>query len=97
MYNFSTKIVHYVHLKRSARSTTHPCTAVIVLLGVEHVLAQGVEHPVLVGRLPPGEGLQHLHVLLDQQVVHGGQVLEALGSNVAWPLASWYGLVAHHG
>ena len=70
MYDFSAKIVHYIHLKRSARSTAHSRTTVVILLGIEHVLAQAVEHPVLVGRLPPSEGLQHLHVLLDQQVVH---------------------------
>ena len=95
MNDFSAKIVHYVHLERSAWSATHPRAAVIVLLGVEHVLAKGVEYPVLVGRLPPSEGLQHLHVLLDQQVVHGGQILQTLRSNIAWYL-TWGGLVAHH-
>ena len=36
--------------------------AVSVLLGVEHVLAEGVEHLVLVGRLEPGERLQQLNL-----------------------------------
>ena len=34
----------------------------------------------LVGGLPAGEHLQHLVLLLDQQVVHRGQVLKTLST-----------------
>ena len=49
MYDFSAKVVHNVHLERSAGAAAHPGAAVVVLAGKEHVLAQRVEDPVLVG------------------------------------------------
>ena len=76
MYHLTTQVVHNLHLERSARSATHPGAAVIVLLGVEHVLTHAVEDPVLVTRLPPSECLQQLHLLLDQEMVHHGKILQ---------------------
>ena len=60
MDDLSANIVHDVHLEGSTGAAAHPGAAVIVLAGEEHVLAQGVEHPVLVGRFPASEHLQHL-------------------------------------
>ena len=76
MYDFSAQVVHNLHLKGSARATAHPGAAVIVLLGVEHILAHAVEHPVLVAGLPASKGLQQLHLLLDQELVNHCQILQ---------------------
>ena len=62
--DLSAGVVNNVHVKRSAGSAAHPGAAVIVLTGKEHVLAQSVEHPVLVSRLPASEHLQHLDLSL---------------------------------
>ena len=64
MDDLSANVVHNVHLEGSAGTAAHPGAAVIVLAGEEHVLAKRVEHPVLVGRLPASEHLQHLNLSL---------------------------------
>ena len=60
MDDLSANVVHNVHLEGPARSTAHPGAAVIVLLGKEHILAQRVKYPVLVGRLPASECFKQL-------------------------------------
>ena len=62
--DLSANVVHDVHLEGSAGAAAHPGAAVIVLAGEEHVLAQRVEHPVLVGRLPVSEDLKQLDLPL---------------------------------
>ena len=62
--DLSADVVDDVHLEGSAGAAAIPGAAVIVLAGEEHVLAQRVEHPVLVGRLPASEHLQHLNLSL---------------------------------
>ena len=71
MDDLSANIVHYVHLEGSAGAAAHPSAAVIVLAGEEHVLAQRVEHPVLVGRLPVSEDLKQLNLPLVKYYIEG--------------------------
>ena len=72
-----TLVVLDVHLKGPGGSTALPCAAVCVLLGRKNLLAQAIQHLVLVGCLKPSERLQYLYLLLDQQLVHHGQVLKS--------------------
>ena len=95
VYDLLARVVHNVHLERSARATAHSRAAVRVLLGEEDVLAEIVHDLVFVAGLPPSEGLQQLHLLLDQKVVDHGQVLEASRTTVSHPSAG-DGLGGHH-
>ena len=71
MDDLSANVVHNVHLEGSAGTAAHPGAAVIVLAGEEHVLAQRVEHPVLVGRLPVSEDLKQLNLPLVKYYIEG--------------------------
>ena len=89
------RVVHDAHLERSARTAAPSGAAVRVLLGEEHVLAQTVHDLVFVAGLPASEGLQQLHLLLDEEVVDHGQVLQARRADVAHPSPGhWLG--GHH-
>ena len=94
--NLSADVVHDVHLEGSAGAAAIPGAAVIVLTGEENVLAQRVEHPVLVGRLPASEYLQHLNLLLDQEVIHHSHVLQAGGAHITLLRIYSDGLAADH-
>ena len=69
--DLSADVVHDVHLEGSTRAAAIPGAAVIVLASEENVLAQRVEHPVLVGRLPVSEDLKQLDLPLVKYYIEG--------------------------
>ena len=69
--DLSADVVDDVHLEGSAGAAAIPGAAVIVLAGEEHVLAQRVEHPVLVGRLPISKDLKQLNLPLVKYYIEG--------------------------
>ena len=85
VYDLPAVVVHDLHLERSPGTAAHSGQAVALFLGEEDVLAQSVGDLVLVLGLPTSEGLEQLHLLLDQEMVDHGEVLEAGGSDVAQP------------
>ena len=83
MYDLSPGVVHDLHLEGSAGAAAHSGEAAAVLLGEEDVLAERVGDLIFVFRLPPSEGLQQLHLLLDEEVVDHGEVLQSRRSHVS--------------
>ena len=70
MQHLQHLIVQDIHLERPPRATTLSVTAICILLGVEHILANTIQHLILVRRLEACEGLQDFHLLLNDQLVH---------------------------
>ena len=84
MYDLLARVVHNVHLERSARAAAHPSAAVGVLLGGVDLLSHGVLQLVLVLGLAAEERLHDLHLLLHNDLVHLGEVLQTRRA-VVWP------------
>ena len=79
--------VRDVHVEGPHGAAALPGAAVSVLFGVENLLAEGIEPLVFVCCLEASEGLQDLHFLFDEQLVHHGEVLEARRTP-GWRLSS---------